>query len=762
MSAYIGAPVRRVEDRPLLTGASRFVDDLAVPGVLHAAILRSPHAHARLLRLETSAGGRAPGVVAVVTAEDLDGLHAPPVATRPAGARTPPMPVLARERVRYVGEPVAAVVATRPEMARDALDQLAATYEPLPAVVDPGPDGPAVHAEYPDNVCYRWSETVGDVESAFAQAAHVVRLCVQNNRVAPLALEPRGLLATFDAARDELVVWSAVQMPFLLRADLAAVLGFPESQIRVIAPDVGGGFGGKTPLYPEDVLVAWLALRLGHPIKWVATRTEDMLTTNHGRGLRHEVEAVADAEGHWTGLRVRIVHTVGAYPHSFGLLPPIRSAQFSAGPYRLPAIETSVVAYFANTSTTGPYRGTGRPEATLMAERVMDAFAERLGMDPAEVRRRNLLRPEELPHRAPSGVTYDSGDYPRALDRVLELSAYPQLRAEQAASRARSERELLGIGVVTSVGMTGTSGWESASVRVERSGRVTVMTGSSPHGQGHRTVWAQVAADALGAKLEDVRVLHGDTAAVPAGVGTFGSRGAPVAASAVAVAAERVREKAQTLAAHLLECDPRDVRAHAGRLAVAGAPERSVGFAEVARLAYGSRPLPGDLEHGLEATARFLPGTEPFAYGAFLAVVRVDRETGQVHLERLAAVDDCGRVLNPLVLHGQMHGALVQGIGQALLEQVAYDEQGQPVATSMLDYAIPRARTLPWFELDGLVTPTRLTPLGAKGGAEAGCIGAPAAIVCAVLDALRPFGVTDVCVPLTPRAVWQALREAPT
>jgi aerobic carbon-monoxide dehydrogenase large subunit len=418
------------------------------------------------------------------------------------------------------------------------------------------------------------------------------------------------------------------------------------------------------------------------------------------------------------------------------------------------------VAHFSTTSTTGPYRGTGRPEATLMAERVMDAFADRLGLDPAEVRRRNLLRPEELPHRAPSGVTYDSGDYPRALDRVLELSAYPELRAEQAASRARGERELLGIGVVTSVGMTGTSGWESASVRVERSGRVTVMTGSSPHGQGHRTVWAQVAADVLGARLEEVRVVHGDTAAVPAGVGTFGSRGAPVAASAVAVAAERVREKARILAAHLLECDAGDVQARDSRLVVVGAPERCVTLADVARLAYGARPLLGDLEHGLEATARFQPPHEPFAYGAFVAVVRIDRETGRVRLERLVAVDDCGRVLNPLVLHGQMHGALAQGIGQALLERVDYDEQGQPLAASMIDYAVPRARALPWFELDGLVTPTPLTPLGAKGGSEAGCIGAPAAIVCAVLDALRPLGVSDISMPLTPLAVWQALQEA--
>jgi aerobic carbon-monoxide dehydrogenase large subunit len=760
VSIHVGAPVRRVEDRPLLTGASRFVDDLVVPGTVHLAILRSPHAHARLLSLQTAAALAAHGVLAVVTAADLAGLAPPPLATRPPAARTPSMPVLARDRVRYVGEPVAAVVATGPELARDALDQLAATYEPLPAVLGPAPDASAVHPDYPDNVCYRWSETVGDVDAAFTRAAHIVRLRIQNNRVAPVALEPRGLLASYDAARDELVVWSAVQMPFLLRADLASVLDLPEPQIRVIAPDVGGGFGGKTPLYPEDVLVPWLALRLRRPVKWIASRTEDLLTTNHGRGLLHEVEAAADAEGHWTGLRVRIVHSVGAYPHSFGLLPPIRSAQFSAGPYRLSAVETTVVAHFSTTSTTGPYRGTGRPEATMMAERVMDALADRLGLDPVEVRRRNLLGPAELPHRAPSGVTYDSGDYPRALDRVLELSAYPKLRAEQAASRARRDRELLGIGVVTSVGMTGTSGWESATVRVERSGRVTVMTGSSPHGQGHRTVWAQVAADALGVRLEDVRVLHGDTAAVPAGVGTFGSRGAPVAAPAVAVAAERVREKAQTLAAHLLECDPRDVQAHAGRLEVAGAPERCVTLADVAGLAYGARPLPAKLEHGLEATARFRPAHEPFAYGAFVAVVRIDRETGQIRLERLVAVDDCGRVLNPLLLHGQMHGALVQGIGQALLERVDYDELGQPLAASMIDYAIPRARTLPWFELDGLVTPTPLTPLGAKGGSEAGCIGAPAAIVCAVLDALKPLGVSDISLPLTPMAVWQALQGA--
>lgn len=768
---YLGQPVKRVEDARHLRGAAAFVDDLAIPGAVHVAILRSPHAHARIESVDGSAARAAPGVIAVLTGDDTRTIRdLPPPHPLPPDARVPYQPVLARERVRFAGEPVAAVVADTASRARDALDLIRVQYEPLPSVTDIeaalAPNAPRLHDEAPDNVCYRMSQSKDEwyrggprgenLESVFRRAAKLIRVDFRVNRMAPVPLEPRGLVASFDRSRGELTLWAATQMAFSLRTDLVQVLGLPEHRVRVITPDVGGGFGGKIPLMREEVLVAWLAISLGVPVKWISTRMEDLVSTNHGRGLVYHAEAAADGEGHLLGLRIRILHTPGAYVQNHGLLLPIRAASYAAGPYRVPAVATEIVSVFTNTSTTGPLRATGRPENAMMTERVMDEIAAALGLDPVEVRRRNLIAADAFPYQSPTGVIYDSGDYAGTLGRALELAGYAELRREQARARARGE--LMGVGLAIFVEMSGTMRWQSATVRVERSGVVTVLTGSSPHGQGHETVWAQVAADRLGVGLEEVRVLYGDTASAPHGTGTAGAGGAPLAAPAVAVAADRVREKMLRIVAHRLESTVADLVLDGGRIGVIGSPEASLSVAEVARIAYAGRELPEGMEPGLEATLRFMPPRPPFGFGAYLAVVRIDRETGAPVLDRLVVVDDCGNVLNPLILEGQLHGALAQGIGQALCEEVVYDAAGQPLAGSLMDYAVVRADDMPELVLGRTVTPTPLNLLGAKGGSESGNIGAPAAILNAVMDALRPLGVREIVLPHTPPRVWQSLR----
>ncbi len=771
---YVGQPIKRVEDLRLLKGEGAYVDDLRLPGVAHVAILRSPHAHARILSIDCAAARRAPGVLAVVTGDDTRALPDLPVPEPlPANARIPRHPVLALDTVRFVGEPVAAVVAEDPSRARDALDLVDVRYDPLASVTNIeaalAHDAPRVHTEFADNVCfsvsqskdewYRGGSRGDDAEDVFRRAAKVVRVEFRVNRMAPVPMEPRGLIASFDRSRGELTLWAATQKAFGLRADLAELLGLAEHRVRVITPDVGGGFGGKIPLMREDALVAWLAMSLGVPVKWISTRMEDLVSTNQGRGLVYHAEAAADGEGHLVGLRVRILHTPGAYVQYSGLLLPLRAASYAAGPYRVRAVSTEIVSVFTNTSTTGPLRATGRPENAMMTERVMDEIAAALDLDPVEVRRRNLIPADAFPYQSPTGVTYDSGDYQRTMDRAVELADYTELRREQARARARGE--LVGIGMALFVEMSGTMRWQSATVRVERSGVVTVLTGSSPHGQGHETVWAQIAADRLGVPMTDVRVLYGDTSVAPHGTGTAGASGAPLAAPAVAVAADRVREKMVRIVAHRLESRIDDLEVKDGRIGVVGAPGSSLAIAQVARIAYGGRELPPGMEPGLEESFSFMPPRPPFGFGAYLALVRIDRETGAVVLERLVVVDDCGTVLNPLILEGQLYGALAQGIGQALMEEVVYDDAGQPLSGSLMDYAILRADELPELVLDRTVTPTPLNLLGAKGGSESGNIGAPAAIFNAVMDAVRPLGVRSVPLPHTAPRVWHALRSTP-
>lgn len=754
----IGAPLARREDPELVRGAGIFLDDLTRPGLLHMAVVRSPHAHARLDRIATEAARRRPGVVAVFTAADLAGrCHPEPAVGIPPGTRRPPRPLLAADVVRYAGEPVAAVVAEDRYAARDACDAVETAWTPLPAVVDPvaalAPGAPRVHETFPDNVALRWEWQDGDVEGAFAAAAHVVRLRLEHPRLAVVALEPRGCLAEYRG--ETLTVWAATQTPHRLRRGLARILGLPEAAVRVITPRVGGGFGGKIGFYADEALCAWAARHLGRPVKLHLTRTEDFLATTQGRGQVNEVEAAVAADGRVLALRCRTIADLGAYLEAKTPQPGLTTGRLITGPYRIPAASYELTAVFTNKMATAPYRGAGRPEATYLLERTMDAVARVCDLDPVVVRRRNLVPADAFPHKAPSGLVYDSGRYQAALDRALALVGYDDLRALQR--RGWREGRYLGIGLATFVETAGVGparfsgdpGWESATVRVDPSGSVRVLTGASPHGQGIETAFAQIAAARLGVPVDAVEVLYGDTAVVADGVGTFGSRSVAVGGSAVAAAINELIERGRPVAARLLEAAAADLVWEPGRFRVRGVPDRAVTIGEVARAA-----------GGLEAALRWDPPNFTFPSGTHVAVVEVDPETGEVRLLRFVAVDDCGTIVNPVLVEGQIHGGLAQGIGPALWEAVVHDESGQPLAATLMEYAIARAGSLPAFELDQIETRSPVNPLGAKGVGEAGTIGSTAAVVNAVLDALRPLGVTHLDMPLTPARIWAAIVRA--
>ncbi|MBI3457309.1 MAG: xanthine dehydrogenase family protein molybdopterin-binding subunit [Candidatus Rokubacteria bacterium] len=756
---YIGRPMRRVEDRRLLLGVGRYVDDVRRPGLLHVAFLRSPHAHARIRRLDVAAARTAPGVAAVVTGAEVRHLGPMPVTRIFPDMKVPPHPVLADDVVRAVGVPVAAVAAESPYQARDAIERVDVDYEPLPALVDPeaalAPDTPVLFPELGTNRSFTQTWRHGDPDAAFAAAARVVRLRVVQQRLAAVALEPRGSLAAFDPATGELTIWTSTQAPFMVRAEIARALGLSESRVRVIAPEVGGGFGVKTAPYREDAVVAYLAMRLARPVKWIATRSEDLLTTNHGRGGVAEGELAVTRDGRITGLRGRVLYPLGSSLANSAGVSPWNHARLLPGAYVIPACQIETSGAFTTTAPIGAYRGAGRPEAAFLIERLVDEAARALGMDPAELRRRNFIPPDRFPFKTATGQVYDSGNYEQALDRALEVAGYRRLREEQAAARARGE--IRGIGLACYVEPSGL-GWESGSVRVERTGSVTAVTGSSPHGQGHETTFAQVVADFLGVSPEEVAVRHGDTHAAPQGFGTFGSRSVALGGGALATATIEVREKGKRIAAALLEAAPEDVLPVPGGFEVVGVPGRQVSWKQVAEVAYRGRvPVPG-IPPGLDATVFFQAEGEMWSFGSVVAVVRVDRETGKITLEDLVWVDDGGTIVNPLLAEGQLHGGFAQGFGQVLLEQVVYDPAGQLLTGTLMDYAVPKADDVPLPRLLKTVTPSPRNPLGAKGIGEAGCIAVPPAIVNAVIDALAPFGITHLDMPLTPEKLWRALR----
>lgn len=755
---WTGRRIRRVEDPKLLQGRGTYLEDLAPEGTLHVALVRSPHAHARVVRVDARTAQASPGVVTVITAEDLPLRGVPAEGLR--GAKLALHPVLASGVVRYVGEPVAAVVAVSRAQAEDAALLVEVDYEPLEPVTDPFralEGSPWVHPELGTNVAYRRQVRAGDPDAAFARAHRVVRATIRHQRVAGVPLEPRGVLAAWDGARGLLTVWSSTQVPHDLRDAIAEALGLAVNQVRVVAPDVGGGFGVKLNTYPEELLVAHLARGLHRPVKWVATRREDFLATAQGRSQVGEFEVACDAQGKVLGLRARVVADVGAYTLATTVDVPALTVRVLTGPYSFQNVQAEVVEVFTNRTPTGAYRGAGRPEATYYLERLMDLVASELGLDPAVVRRRNLLRKSAFPYRTPTGARYDSGDYRKALRVLLEQAGYRELRREQA--RARKAGRSLGVGLSCYVEVC-TFGWETARVRMLPDGSAVVLTGTSPHGQGGATGLAQVVAERLGIAPDRVQVVHGDTLAVPAGMGTAGSRTLVVGGSAALQAAEKVRRKMFRIAAHLLETSPHDLELRDGRIGVRGAADRAVTVAEVAEAAYQASPLPDGMTPGLEEEGTFMVEQPTAPFGAHLCVVEVDPETGQVQVLRYVSVDDCGVVVNPLLVEGQIQGGVVQAMGQAFLEEVVYDAAGQPLTGSLLEYAIPRAIHAPAVEMHRTVTPSPTNPLGAKGVGEAGTIGATPAFVNAVLDALRPFGIRHLDSPLHPERIWRAIQQA--
>ncbi|MCL6566435.1 MAG: xanthine dehydrogenase family protein molybdopterin-binding subunit [Acidobacteriia bacterium] len=768
---YIGRPLKRKEDPRLIQGLAHYVDDLRLPEMHYVAFVRSPHAHARIRSIDTTRAQTAPGVLAVLTGQDLDKA----MGVIPCAAQLPEMklalrPPLAKERVLFVGEPVALVVAADRYTARDAAELVEVEYEPLTPVVDPekalAKGAPVLHPQYSDNVAYRWELEGGDVKAAFAKADKVIRQRMVNQRLIPVAMEPRAVVADYQPGENQLTVWSSTQIPHLLRTQIAAVLGVPEYVVHVIAPEVGGGFGSKLNVYAEEVLVAHLAMRLGKPMKWTESRRENFQATIHGRDQIATMELAVRRDGTILGLRCRILADLGAYYQLLTPLIPTLTGLMICGCYKIPAVRVEITGVFTNKMATDAYRGAGRPEATYFIERAMDLVAAELKKDPAEIRRKNFPQPKEFPYATPTGLIYDSANYQKSLDAALKKSNYRKLRAQQA--KLRRQGRYLGIGLSTYVEICAmgpssampAGGWESATVRVEPTGKVNVLTGASPHGQGQETSFAQIAADLLGLEPDDIRVVHGDTAVVPYGIGTFGSRATAVGGTAVYTALTKVRDKLAAIAGHILQEDPKRLVFRDRKIFLKSNPAKSLAFAEAVSAAYVAKTLPPGMEPGLEATHFFEPSNFTFPFGAHVAVVEVDAETGEVHLLRYVAVDDCGRVINPLLVDGQVHGGIVQSLGQAFLEEAVYDENGQLLTGELTDYAIPRAWDVPRLETARTVTPSPVNPLGVKGVGEAGTIGATPALINAVVDALAPFGVRHLDMPARRERIWQLIRRA--
>ena len=771
LSRMVGARVRRKEDPRLITGTSQYVDDITLPGMLYAAFVRSTYPHAVIKKVDASAALAMPGVVAVITAEQLgrwlkgavqlsggegEG-EAPAQQEAPAGP--PQHELLAVDRVRYVGQPIAVVLATERYRAYDAAAAVQVEYEPLPAVVDPEEamkDGaPQIHATLQNNIAMHTSHQHGDVDKAFAEADIVIKQRFYQQRLVSVPMEPRAVAAAPDPLTRGVTVWSSTQAPHNNRNTLAQALGLSHGQVRVIAPEVGGGFGAKIGAYPEDIILAAIALHMHRPVKWYETRSEHFIATNQGRGQVAYYELAATKEGRILGLRLKVIQDLGGYPKVM-LLAPL-TAMMSVGVYDIPNLSIETYSVCTNTTPVGAYRGAGRPEAAYYIERMMDLLARKLGKDPAEVRRINYIPPDKFPYQTPAGARYDSAEYEKTLNKALEISRYHEWRQKQ--QELRQQGRYIGIGLATYTEICGFGPYESASIRVEPTGAVIAYTGTSPHGQGLETALAQIIADEIGADFDQIVVLHGDTQSVPEGVGTMGSRSLAVGGGAMLMAAQRIREKAIRIAAHLLEAAVEDVEYADGKYRVKGAPDRAVTLAQIAQAAY-SPGLPADIEPGLVVTDYYAPPGTLFPFGTHVAIVEVFPETGEVKLLEYYSVDDCGPRINPLLVEGQVHGGLAQGIAQALWEEVRYDDSGQLLTGTLMDYAIPKAAMLPSFTTDQTETPTPLNPLGAKGIGEAATIGSTPTIANAVLDALAPFGIEHLDIPFTPEKVWRAVQQA--
>ena len=765
---WFGAPVRRREDPRLITGAGTYIDDITLPGMLQLVFVRSPHAHARVRSVDATAARAMPGVVAVVTC--IEGEEWLPDFPPNAGYKQPPRFVLARGVVRKVGEAVAAVVAETRYQAADAAEAVLVEYEPLPAVTDAeaaiAPDAPQLWEDFPGNaIVLEQPHGSGDLDAALAEAEVVIQQKMTCARLAPSAIETRGAVADYRPWERSLTAWITTQSPHGERSYLARMLGLAEGNVRVIAPEVGGGFGAKGNIYHEEIMVALLAMRLGRPVKWIETRSESFHGTAHGRGQLGYLTLAAKRDGTLLGLDVRVVADLGhaCDISTAGLFG--NTVRLAPNTYHLPAARVTLTEAITNKTPTGAYRGAGRPEAIYYTERMMDLLARELDMDPVELRRKNLIQPDQFPHATVTGVVYDSGDYGLALDTVLQMADYEALKRERDDARAAGR--LVGIGVALFVENAGPPAlnegggpvaWEYGAVRVDASGAVEVTTGVSAHGQGHETTFAQLAAEVLGVPLEAVTLHERDTAVAPQGVGTFGSRSMIMGGSAVYLSLRQVEAKLRRMAAALIEANEDDLVFRDGRIEPVDAPSRGLPFAQVAARAYAAPPA-GE-GPGLAAEQFYASAGSTFPFGAYLALVEVDRDTGETTILKFFGVDDCGPVVNPLIVAGQVHGGIAQGVGQALLEEVVYDESGQLLSGTFMDYALPTAETMPALTIGHTVTPTPRNPLGLKGVGESGTIGSTPTIANAVMDALAPLGIRHLDIPLTPLKVWTAINEA--
>lgn len=766
---FMGARIIRREDPNLITGKGKYVGDLQPEGMLHMAVVRSPYAHARIRGIDVSAAQAMRGVVAVLTGREINAQTVLPLPMTvdvtgegfSNGHRTD-RPPLTIDKVRYVGEPVAVVVAEDPYLAADAVEAVSIDWEPLVGVSDPEKalvkGAPQLYEEWGSNQAFRWFKEGGDVNAAFAKAEKVVEVRVVNQRLIPSAMEPRGVLASYDAESDQITIWTSTQIPHSVKDEVADVIGFSRDKMRVIAPEVGGGFGAKSNVYNEEVIAPLLARMLKRPVLWVATRREDYLTTSHGRDQIDILRLAADKNGRISAADLKVIANVGAYYARPTPVIPSLTAMMMTGVYAIPNARCEAIAVVTNKGINEPYRGAGRPEAAFVIERGLDVLADELGIDPVELRRRNFIAPDQFPYTTPTGAKYDSGDYAMNLARALELVDYPALRAEQAKRLSDGNGKLLGIGLACYVEICGFGPWESGTVTVDAEGKVTVLTGTSPHGQGHQTAWAQLAASVLQIPYDDIVVKHGDTAVVKRGVGTFGSRSAPVGGAAVYRNSQTVRTRANEIAAHLLEAASADVVLQNGKFQVLGSPSASVTWKEVAKAAYATgQALPAELQGALEADDDYTPSGETYPFGTHICVVEVDPATGATEILRFVTVDDCGPVINPLLVEGQVHGGIAQGIGQALFEHAIYNDNGQLLSGTLMDYAVPRADSFPLFETNRTETPSPLNPIGVKGIGEAATIGSTPAVVNAVVDALSHLGIRNLDMPLTAEKVWQAV-----
>ncbi|MEI7629980.1 MAG: xanthine dehydrogenase family protein molybdopterin-binding subunit [Actinomycetes bacterium] len=775
----LGKPIRRKEDAHLLHGQTNWTDNIQLPGTVHMAILRSPMAHAKITKLDVSGALKQPGVVAAYGAKELGELNGGVPCVWPVtdDIKMPAFPALAIDKVRQVGDCVAVVLATSVAAAVDALDAIEVSYETLPAVTDMEAaltSGSAlVHDEIETNACYVYKMPCGDYEASRAKADVVVARRFINQRLIPTFMEPRSVVAAPMGMSDEITIWSSTQIPHVLRVLLALVTGIPENNLRVIAPDVGGGFGGKLQCYREEILVTNLAKKLGRPVKWTETRSENMVATHHGRDQIQDIEIAATKDGKILGLKVTLLANMGAYLQIITPGVPLLGMFMYPAIYKMDSYDFTCTGVFTNKTPTDAYRGAGRPEATYAIERIIDELAAEIGMEPMELRKKNWITHEEFPYTTVAGLTYDTGNYEAATEKALAMFDYDGLRAEQARRRASGDPVQLGIGISTFTEMCGLApsrtlgalkyvagGWEHCTVRALPTGKIEVVTGTSPHGQGHETAWSQIASSILGVPVEDIEVIHSDTGRSPYGMDTYGSRSLAVGGQAIKAASERLVEKARLIAAHQLECSAADLEFVNGSFHVKGDPSKSQALGAVAFEAFTAHNLPPGVEPTLQAEATIDPEDFSYPHGTHLAAMEVDTETGQVKLRKYVCVDDVGIQVNPMIVEGQVHGGVAQGIAQALFEGAEYDEDGNLLTASLADYLIPSAADLPSFDTGTTVTPSTSHPLGTKGVGEAGAIASTPAIINGIVDALRHLGVNDVAMPASPQTVWRTIQAA--